>query len=345
MAVRSSIEHLHAYVPGEQPSSPRVLKLNTNENPYPPSPKVMEALSDLTPEDLRKYPDPSGDRLREALADSYGCSVGNFILVNGSDEGLALCTRCFCEHGGTVGYMSPSYSLYPVLADIAELEKVEYPLDDDFSWKVPERVEVDLFFLTRPNAPTSLSLPASEVKSLCAKTSGIVVVDEAYAAFARDSFMEEVGNIPNMLVSRTFSKSHSLAGMRVGYLAGPEDLIAALHKIRDSYNLDAVAQRLALAAIQDASYTQEIIGNIHAVRARVSSALSQMNFRVLPSETNFLFAEVPSGADAQDLFERLKEQEIYIRYFPGPQTGNYVRITIGTDSQMDRFLTELKELL
>lgn len=345
MAIRSSIENLHAYVPGEQPSSPNVLKLNTNENPYPPSPKVIEALGSISAEDLRKYPDPSGETLREALATRYGGTADNFILVNGSDEGLALCTRCFCEHGGTVGYMSPSYSLYPVLADIAELQKVEFPLDDAFSWSVPSRVEVDLFFLTRPNAPTSLSVPTEDVELLCRNTKGVVVVDEAYADFARDCFMERVGEIPNMLVSRTFSKSHSLAGVRVGYLAGPVDLIAALHKIRDSYNLDAVAQRLALAALQDADYTRQVVEKVQTLRDEVGQELGQMGFSVLPSETNFLFAKVPKGADAEEIFNNLKARHVFIRYFPGKKTNDYLRITIGTESQMERFMTEVRRVL
>jgi histidinol-phosphate aminotransferase len=345
MAIRSSLNQLKAYVPGEQPASPTVLKLNTNENPYPPSPRVMEALIAVSAEDLRKYPDPSGTRLRKALADYHGCSPDQILLVNGSDEGLALCTRCFCEHGGSVGYISPSYSLYPVLADIAELQKTEFPLNDDFSWEVPEVVEVDLFFLTRPNAPTGLSLPADELEKLFQVTRGVVVVDEAYAAFSDEGGMGEVGRYPNVLISRTFSKSHSLAGVRVGYLAGPSDLISALHKIRDSYNLDAVAQRLALASLEDSAYTQEVLGKIRTTRERTRQRLQQMGFEVPASDTNFLFARVPEGTQAEALFQTLKEREMFIRYFPGDLTGDFLRITVGTDEQMDRFLSALQEIL
>jgi histidinol-phosphate aminotransferase len=345
MAIRESIHALHAYVPGEQPTSPDVLKLNTNENPYPPSAKVLEALAGIMADALRKYPDPSGRELREALADAHGLTPEHFIVVNGSDEGLALCTRCFCEHGGTVGYLQPSYSLYPVLTEIAEHRKLEFPLNEDFSWTVPEQVEVDLFFLTRPNAPTSLSLPKQEVEILLERCPGVVVVDEAYAAFAEDHFMGRVGEVPNLLVSRTFSKSHSLAGVRVGYLAGPVKLIEALHKIRDSYNLDALAQRLAAASVQDKKYTQETVGKIKATRERISSQLTGLGFQVLDSQTNFLFAQVPHNQDAQHLFDALKEKQIYVRYFPGDMTGTYLRITIGTDEQMNRFINELRILI
>lgn len=345
MTIRASIHDLHAYVPGEQPTSSDILKLNTNENPYPPSPKVLKALAGISLEDLRKYPDPSGRGLREALARVHGLEPENFIVVNGSDEGLALCTRAFCEHGGRVGYLQPSYSLYPVLAEIAEHQRVEFPLRDDFQWEVPEKVEADLFFLTRPNAPTSLSLPRSQVELLLERCPGTVLVDEAYGAFAEDQMMDRAGEVPNLLVSRTFSKSHSLAGMRVGYLAGPPDLIRALHKIRDSYNLDAVAQRLAAAALLDADYTAEVVARIQNTRDRITAALRQRGFQVLPSQTNFLFARVPAGQDAQELFDALTRREVYIRYFPGKQTGDFLRITMGTDAQMDRFLLELDRLI
>lgn len=341
MYIRESIHDLHAYVPGEQPQGEDVVKLNTNENPYPPSPKVMEALHTLSAEALRKYPEPSGLELRKALAQVHGLTPENFIVVNGSDEGLALCTRCFCEHGGTVGYMSPSYSLYPVLSEIAELQQVAYPLNKDFTWTVPEQVNEDLFFLTRPNAPTSLSLPKGDVLTLLQRAEGVVIVDEAYVAFAGDSLMDQIGKIPNLLVSRTFSKSHGLAGMRVGYLVGPVDLIEALHKIRDSYNLDAVAQVAATAAILDQSYTQDVVSNILKTRAWVTSELEARGFSVLDSNTNFLFAKVPEGSDAQALFEQLKDKQIFVRYFPGDHTEEYLRITIGTDSEMKRFFEEL----
>ena len=345
MAIRTSIHDLHAYVPGEQPKSADVLKLNTNENPYPPSPKVLEALSALSSDDLRKYPDPSAQELREVLADVHDLSPDNFLVVNGSDEGLALCTRCFCEHGGRVGYMKPSYSLYPVLSEIAEHQKVEYPLSEDFSWAVPEKVDVDLFFLTRPNAPTSLSLPKEDVFTLLERCPGTVLVDEAYAAFASDNVMDAVGKVDNLLVSRTFSKSHSLAGARVGYLAGPVRFIEALHKIRDSYNTDAVAQKMAIASLKDFSYTEKVTATIRSTREQTWEKLSALGFTVLPSETNYLFAKVPEGKEASTIFDELKARNIFIRYFPGPLTGEYIRITMGTDLQMDRFLTEMKDLL
>lgn len=345
MSVRSSIESLRAYVPGEQPSGPEVLKLNTNENPYPPSPKVFEAMGNIGPDTLRKYPHPTGRELREAIADLHGLTPEQALVCNGSDEGLALCTRAFCEHRGRVGYLSPSYSLYPVLADIAELEKVEFPLEPDFSWRPPEVLDVDLFFLTQPNAPTSRALPMKEVSRAAERCAGVLLVDEAYVDFADETAVPLIASNENMLVSRTFSKSYSLAGLRMGYLLGPENLIGALYKIKDSYNTDVVSQRLALAALRDPDWTRANILALRGTREAVAKELEKRGFTVLPSQTNFLFAEAPEGRDAARIFEGLKKRQVYIRYFPGELTGRYLRVTIGTDAQMDRFLRELDLVL
>ena len=220
-----------------------------------------------------------------------------------------------------------------------------YPLNDDFTWTVPDKVNEALFFLTRPNAPTSLSLPKEEVLNLLDRAQGVVVVDEAYVAFAGDSLMDQVGKIPNLLVSRTFSKSHGLAGMRVGYLAGPVELIEALHKIRDSYNLDAVAQVAATAAVLDHAYTEQVVSTILETRSWVKSDLEARGFSVLDSDTNFLFAQVPAETEASAVFEALKAQQVFVRYFPGEATGSYLRITIGTDEEMKRFFSVLDACL
>ncbi|WFB37390.1 histidinol-phosphate transaminase [Kiritimatiellota bacterium B12222] len=341
MPIRQSIQPLHAYVPGEQPAGQDLLKLNTNENAYPPSPKVFEALGKLTSDDLRKYPQPTGKDLCEAIAQLHGISAEQVLVTNGSDEALALCTRAFCEHGGRVGYLKPSYSLYPVLSDIAELEKVEFPLEADFSWKMPEQVDVDFFFLTQPNAPTSLALSRSQIEELLQRCSGEVLVDEAYVDFADGSMVELMKASDRMLISRTFSKSYSLAGIRLGYLMGPAKLIEALYKIKDSYNTDIFAQRVGLAAVQDQSWMLQNVTAIRGTRERVAKALTVSGFSVMPSQTNFLFAKVPEGEDAQKIFEALRDRQVFVRYFPGELTGDYLRITIGTDEQMDRFLDEL----
>lgn len=345
MPIRKAIEPLHAYVPGEQPGGSDILKLNTNENAYPPSPRVFEAISRLTADDLRRYPQPAGKDLCRAIARLHGLDPAQVLVTNGSDEALALCTRAFCEHGGRIGYLEPSYSLYPVLSDIAELEKVVYPLNPDFSWSMPEVLDVDFFFLTQPNAPTSLALSRGQIEILLSRCRGELLVDEAYVDFADENMVDLMKNFDRVLISRTFSKSYSLAGIRLGYLMGPERLIQALYKIKDSYNTDIFAQRAGLAAIEDQAWMQQNVTLIRGTRHRVAKALLHAGFSVLPSQTNFLFAKVPEGKDARAIFEALRSKQVYVRYFPGELTGDYLRITIGTDAQMDRFLAELRTSL
>jgi len=343
--IRGSVRKLHAYVPGEQPEGAEVLKLNTNENPYPPSPKVFEALGGVSGDLLRRYPQPTAKDLCAAIADLHGVGPKNVLVCNGSDEGLALCTRAFCEHGGRVGWVTPSYSLYPVLTDIAELTQVTYPLSDDFTWEVPEALDVDLFFLTQPNAPTSLALPLEKIALAADRCSGVVVVDEAYVDFAEFSALPLLQEKDNLLISRTFSKSYSLAGLRTGYLLGPEDLIGALYKIKDSYNTDVLAQKAALAAVRDQGWMRTNADLVKGTRAAAARELARRGFEVLPSQTNFLFAKVPEGRDAAAVFGALRERQVFVRYFPGAPTADYLRITVGTDAQMDRFFEELDRVL
>jgi histidinol-phosphate aminotransferase len=328
-------------VPGEQPSGSDILKLNTNENAYPPSPKVFEALGNLSFDDLRRYPQPTGKDLCQAIAKLHKLNSNQVLVTNGSDEALALCTRAFCEHGGRVGYMKPSYSLYPVLSDIAELVRVEFPLKEDFTWTVPENLDVDFFFLTQPNAPTSLTLPASEIEKLIQSCPGGVLIDEAYVDFADETMLPLLKKYDNLMISRSFSKGYSLAGIRLGYLLGSPKWMEALYKIKDSYNTDIFAQRVGLAAVKDQAWMQQNTVATRGTRKRVSKELCKRGFSVLPSQTNFLFAKVPEGQDAQRIFEALRDRQVFIRYFPGELTGKHLRITIGTDEQMDRFLHEL----
>lgn len=344
MPIRDSLHSLHAYVPGEQPSGDRVLKLNTNENAYPPSPKVFEALGSITSDTLRKYPDPIGRELCGAIAELHGVEPDQVLITNGSDEGLALCTRAFCEHGGRVGYLTPSYSLYPVLSAIAELEKVEYSLSADFRWEMPEAVDVDLFFLTQPNAPTSLAMSRKEIEQLLRRCPGILLIDEAYVDFADESMVPLLQESDRVLISRSFSKSYSLAGIRMGYVAGSRPLVEALYKIKDSYNTDVLAQRIALAAVRDQVSMIRNVTAIRGTRTRVARELEQRGFEVLPSQTNFVFAKVPPDQSAEELFKALRDRQVYVRYFPGDLTGSYLRITIGTDGQMDVFFDILDSI-
>jgi len=342
MYICKNIQDLEAYTPGEQPGDAGIVKLNTNENPYPPSPRVAEALGAFDFARLRLYPDPVSAALRKRLAELHGCSPEQVFIGNGSDEILALCTRIFVENDGSVGYFVPSYSLYPVLADIRGVAHRPVSLTPDFQWQMPAGYNASLFFLTNPNAPTSMMHDKATVAAFCRAFDGVVLIDEAYADFA-DTHCMDLATAPGnrqTLVMRTFSKSFSLAGLRFGYAVGPEPLITALCKAKDSYNMDMLAQVLALAALSDLDAMRENVRKIRATREHLAAALTQRGWRVCPSQANFLFARPPDG-NAARVFEQLKAARIYVRHFPGDPTGDYLRITIGTDAQTDKLISEV----
>jgi histidinol-phosphate aminotransferase len=339
MSICKNVQALEAYTPGEQPKDPGVIKLNTNENPYPPSPKVAEALKAFDYARLRLYPDPVFMALRQRLAEIHGCTVNQVFIGNGSDEILALCTRAFVENDGSVGYFVPSYSLYPVLDAIRGVGRRPVALNQDFTWRMPEGYDASLFFMTNPNAPTSMLFDKATVTAFCKGFGGVVLIDEAYGDFSDTTCMGLAlapGNA-NTLVMRTFSKSFSLAGLRFGFVIGPEELIGALYKIKDSYNMDMLAQVVGLAALNDLPYMRENVRKIRATRSRLTDELRRRGWRVCDSQTNFVFARPPDG-DARRVFDALKAAKIYVRYFPGPETGEYLRITVGTDEQTDKLL-------
>ena len=342
MYICKNVQALDAYTPGEQPKESGIIKLNTNENPYPPSPKVAAALQSFDFARLHLYPDPVFMALRERIAEIHGCGVNQVFIGNGSDEVLALCTRAFVENDGSIGYFVPSYSLYPVLADIRGVERRPVALGDEFTWRMPEAYQASLFFLTNPNAPTSMMHDKARVAAFCKTFPGVVLIDEAYGDFADANCMDlaVAADNPNTLVMRTFSKSFSLAGLRFGFAVGPESLIGALYKIKDSYNMDLLAQAVALAALSDLPYMRENVRRIRATRERVAAELRRRGWRVCASQTNFLFARPPDG-NAVRVFEALKAAKIFVRYFPQPETREYLRITIGTDEHMDQLLARL----
>jgi histidinol-phosphate aminotransferase len=339
--VRKGVRELKEYVPGEQPAG-GVCKLNTNENPYPPSPKVLEALRTFDPSRLRLYPDPACGTLRQAIAALHGCTPAHVVVGNGSDEILALCARVFPERDGTIGWFEPSYSLYPVLAAMEEIEARPVGLGPEFEWRMPDDYEASLFFLTTPNAPTGTAYGRNEVESFCRRSTGVVVLDEAYADFAPSNFMELALTLPNVIVARTLSKSYSLAGLRVGYAVGHPDLITALGKIKDSYNVGMLPQLLATEALRDQAYARAQIGRVTATRARVAGELRRRGFRVFDSETNFLWIK-PPRTPAQAAFDALRERRVFVRFFHGPRTHDYLRVTVGTDEQMDQFLAGIPD--
>ena len=337
--IAQNVAALQAYTPGEQPQDRGIIKLNTNENPYPPSPQVTAALAAFPAERLRLYPDPHAMALRRRVAAMHGCCVGQVFVGNGSDEILALVTRAFVENNGSIGYFEPSYSLYPVLADIRGVEKRPVDLGPDFTWRMPAGFRASLFLLTTPNAPTAMQYDRGALTAFCRAFDGVVLLDEAYVDFAADNFMDLAlaASNANTLVMRTLSKSFSLAGLRLGYVIGPEPLIEAIDKIKDSYNLDMLTQSVGFAALGDLDSMRTNVRRIQATRERLRAALTAAGWRVLPSETNFLFARPPDG-QAQAVFDRLRAQKIFVRYFPGPRTGEFLRITVGTDAEIDALL-------
>ena len=347
--VRPSVLALEAYVPGEQRPIPDLVKLNTNENPYPPSPAVAAALASFPAAALARYPDPACAALRRRLAELHGCQPENIIVGNGSDEVLRLATRAFTVPGGSVATFDPSYSLYPVLAAAEELSTRRTPLAPGFAWADPDPADLadaTLFFLTNPNAPTGVLYPRASIQAFCERFQGTVLVDEAYADFATGpdagSWASYAASSANTIVCRTLSKSHSLAGLRLGYLVGPRHLIDAVYKLKDSYNVDALAQAIALAALSDLAPMQANAARIRATREATRAALESRGWTVVPSHSNFLFAAPPLSAPfAADIFQSLRDKNILVRYFPGPRTGTHLRITIGTDDQMAALLAAL----
>jgi len=339
-----NVAALRAYTPGEQPQDRGIVKLNTNENPYPPSPAVAAALAAFDASRLRLYPEPRNLALRRRVAAIHGCGEEQVFVGNGSDEILALATRAFVENDGAIGYFDPSYSLYPVLADIRGVPRLPVDLGPEFAWRMPPDAAAPLFLLTVPNAPTGIQYARADVAAFCRGFGGVVLLDEAYADFAADSFLD-LALAPdnrNTLAMRTLSKSFSLAGLRLGYAVGPAPLVGALQKIKDSYNLDMLTQAVALAALGDLDHMRANVARIRGTRGRLAAALAAAGWKVLPSEANFLFARPPDG-DAPGVFGRLKARGIFVRHFPGPRTGEYLRITIGSDEQIDRLLSSLAQ--
>lgn len=338
--IKKSVQALQPYVPGEQPTDPGILKLNTNENPYPPSSLAQSALFEFPIELLRKYPDPICRELRDAISRIHKCAPEQVFVGNGSDEILLLCLRAFVERDAAIGYFEPSYSLYPVLAAIENVRPLTTPLGPNFEWVDPPLVGTSLFFITNPNAPTGMLYPKRKIALFCGSYEGVVVVDEAYSDFARENCLDVARNLQNVIVTRSLSKSYSLAGLRLGYAIGPPELISALSKIKDSYNVDAVAQRVGLAALQDQEYFREVVTKTCATRERVAQALRERSYQVAPSEANFLWIR-PTHLKAEELFRYLRELKVLVRYFPGEFTGEYLRVSIGTDDEMDKFLAHL----
>ena len=359
--VRPLIRKLHGYVPGEQPKLPGLIKLNTNENPYPPSPKVLRAIKGAVDGRLRLYPNPTADRLRKNLAAFHGCSSENIIIGNGSDELLALATRVFVEPSDSkqssqsrsvIQYFTPSYSLYPVLADIAGTAKNAVSLNSDFTLPSVEHLRrgrtwdfrAALTYVTTPNAPSGRGFTTTELEELCRAHQGVLVLDEAYVDFARENALRLALKYPHVVVARTFSKAYALCFLRVGYFVGHPKLIAALDKARDSYNVNGLGQVAAEATLDDLGYYRKNFARIIATRERVTRELDGLGFQTLPSQTNFILTR-PPRFPAGEWLEKLRANKILVRWWSYPEVRNYLRITIGTDDEMDALIRAIRKLI
>jgi histidinol-phosphate aminotransferase len=350
------------YVPGEQPKDRQFIKLNTNENPYPPSPKVIEAIQKAANDHLRLYPDPECIEFRSAVAARYGVKTEQVFAGNGSDEILAFAFAAFFENGTeTQSILFPdiTYSFYPVYANLWEIPYRTIPLREDFSVNCEDyKIPCGGVVFPNPNAPTGMAVPLADILILAEHLetqSKVLIVDEAYIAFGdaegiakgAESAILHIEKVPNLLTVHTLSKSASLAGLRVGFAIGSEALIEGLRRIRDSFNsytLDRLALAGAAAAIGDFPYYNEINSKVTVTRDRVTDVLRGLAFHVLPSSANFLFIK-PPNVSGKEFFTALREKGILVRHFNKDRIADYLRVSIGTDEDMDTFLENCKEII
>jgi histidinol-phosphate aminotransferase len=354
---RDNIRRMAGYQWGEQPLDPRTIKLNTNENPYPPAPGIAEALAGFDVRALRIYPQPTADRLRERLATLHGVAREQIIVTHGGDEALRLAITTFVDPDDAFGMANPSYSLYPVLAEIQDAKTVAIPLTAD--WTLPDdfaeqlnAADVRLTCIVNPHAPSGVLLSPDTIADLASRLSGVLLVDEAYVDFVDPARGHDLAPLTrtfdNLLLLRTFSKGYSLAGLRLGYLIGAQSLIAPLiGKTRDSYNVDAISQSLGEAAIAHRAYAADTWRRVREDRARLRHGLAQLGLDAPPSESNFLLPSVPAGSRlaAAAVYAELKARGILVRYFAVPGLDDRLRITVGTTEQNQRLLDELQALL
>ena len=344
---RALLKNVEGYVPGEQPRDADVIKLNTNENPYPPSPKALDALKSVGADALRKYPDPLSTALRAKWAEIQGYPGPEWVIAgNGMDELLAMAIRTFVDPGDTILTTYPTYTLYETLAKLhgARLESVELGAQ----FELPETFfghSGRMCLLARPNAPTGICVPRETVERLCVDFDGIVVIDEAYVDFADDNCMEFAARHDNAIVMRTFSKSFSLAGLRLGMAVANPAIIGEFLKTKDSYNLNAVTQAVGLAALSDYAHMKQTAARVVETRERTCAELDKLGFSVTPSQANFVLARWNGTPDARTVFERLKERGIFVRYFDAPRLRDALRITIGTDAEMGALSKALRDIV
>jgi histidinol-phosphate aminotransferase len=343
------VSTLKPYVAGEQPRIDNLVKLNTNENPYGPSPKAIAAIAAEAGDRLRLYPDPSSTKLRTAVAGRYGVGIDEVFVGNGSDEVLAHAFQALLKHDRPLLYPDITYSFYPVYCLLYGIDAVAVPLGDDFRVRLSDFDRpCGAIILPNPNAPTGIGLPLSEIEALvAAHPDQPVVIDEAYVDFGGDTAIPLTRKYPNLLVVHTLSKSRSLAGLRVGYAIGQRPLIDALERVKDSFNsypLDRLAEAGAAAAIEDEEWFETTRTRVIASRERVIGGLRQRGFEVLPSQANFVFARHP-GRDGAGLAKALRDRSILVRHFANPRISDFLRISIGTEAECDRLIEAIDEIV
>lgn len=349
MSWRDNLIKIEPYVAGEQPNKTDFIKLNANENPYPPAPGVIRAIEQFRGENLKMYPDANAKPLAEALAKRFGLERDNVFLGNGSDDVLALCFRAFFNSDKPVIYPDITYSFYPVWCDMLRIPFETVPVDESFNinaadYKRPNGGVV----IANPNAPTSIGRGLDFMREILdANPDSVVIADEAYVDFGGTSAVPLLKEYENLVVVQTFSKSRSMAGMRIGYALAGKEIISALYAAKDSYNsypLDSVAIAAGVASVEDEEYFRATVQKVVETRQRLTRELRAIGFDVTDSSTNFLFAEHPNYR-AKDIQEYLKNRDIYVRYFSKKRIDNRLRITIGTDGEIDALISALKEYI
>ena len=348
--VRPAIRDMQAYVPGEQPRElDRYIKLNSNENPYPPSPHVVRALQravgdDAPGQQLRIYPSPSAEDVRRKAAEVYGLEPDQVLVGNGSDDLLTMLMRTCIDPGDRVAYPVPTYSLYDILVAMQDGRAVRVPWPEDFSLPLEALVEsrAKLVFVANPNAPFGNFTPVEQLEALARQTPGLLVVDEAYVDFAHHTALPLLARYPQLVILRTLSKSFSLAGLRIGLAFGHPELLGELMKVKDSYNMNRLSMVAAVAALEDSGWMRANVARIQATRARLSVALRDLGYDVSPSQANFVVAR-RRGVSQQPVYEWLKARRILVRYFSEPELSDCVRISIGSDEETDQLLAALRQ--
>lgn len=346
---KNNLRDIEPYVPGEQSKDRDIVKINANENPYPPSPKAVEALKKFDTSKLRFYPQANAIALKEAIAEFYGVKAENVFVGNGSDDVLALAFQAFFNSKKPIAFPDITYSFYPVWCRLLGIEYINYPLDENFKINVEDYKESNGgVVIPNPNAPTSIGEGREFIERLMEyNQDSVVIIDEAYCDFGGVSSVPLISKYENLIVTGTFSKSRSLAGMRIGFAIGSKTLIDTLEAVKNSYNsytIDSLSIVMGIEAMKDVKYFNETISKIIATRTRVTEELRSLGFEVLDSQTNFIMA-THKNYDMKEMFEYLKKNKIFIRYFNLPRINKYVRITIGTDDEMDRFLQGVKKFI